>query len=175
MRPVRLIMVAMLATATCRVAAAQTPVHLASYTDTTSAAALARADRAFAARRWREAADLYQGALGADEGAGRRWWALGHALFNDHRHRESIAAYERALQLGAGDPAMGAWQIARAYALEGNRVGEVHWGGRVRTCNFPGNSRAVCQLTYTPSKNTTPARLSVWRASNTPETPMRAS
>src|SRR5882672_3819613 len=24
------------------------------------------------------------------------------------------------------------------------------WGGRTRTCNFPGNSRAVCQLTYTP-------------------------
>lgn len=26
-----------------------------------------------------------------------------------------------------------------------------NWGGRVRTCNFPGNSRAVCQLTYAPS------------------------
>src|SRR5947199_3629742 len=24
------------------------------------------------------------------------------------------------------------------------------WGGRTRTSNFPVNSRAVCQLTYTP-------------------------
>jgi hypothetical protein len=26
-----------------------------------------------------------------------------------------------------------------------------NWGGRTRTSNFPVNSRAVCQLTYTPS------------------------
>ena len=25
-----------------------------------------------------------------------------------------------------------------------------NWGGRTRTSNFPVNSRAVCQLTYTP-------------------------
>src|SRR5229473_1823158 len=27
-----------------------------------------------------------------------------------------------------------------------------YWGGRTRTSNFPVNSRAVCQLTYTPNK-----------------------
>ena len=25
-----------------------------------------------------------------------------------------------------------------------------NWGGWIRTTNFPVNSRAVCQLTYTP-------------------------
>lgn len=25
-----------------------------------------------------------------------------------------------------------------------------HWGGRLRTCNLPVNSRALCQLSYTP-------------------------
>lgn len=35
-------------------------------------------------------------------------------------------------------------------------VDETNWGGRIRTCNFPGNSRAVCQLTYTPIDEPTP-------------------
>jgi tetratricopeptide (TPR) repeat protein len=128
MRRARLIAIVMLVMAAPHITAGQTPIHLASRTiDTTSAAALARADRAYAAQRWREAADLYQGALTVGGGAPRRWWALGHALFNDNRHRESIAAYERALQLGAGEPAIGAWQIARAYALEGNGKQALRW------------------------------------------------
>ena len=39
-----------------------------------------------------------------------------------------------------------------ARALRNVRArGIENWGGRTRTCNFPINSRAVCQLTYTPS------------------------
>ncbi len=25
-----------------------------------------------------------------------------------------------------------------------------NWGGRIRTCNLPVNSRALCRLSYTP-------------------------
>jgi tetratricopeptide (TPR) repeat protein len=127
MRRARLIALAALVLGTPRFAAGQTPVCLVSRVDSASAAALARADRAFAAKRWREAAELYQGALDAHEGAPQRWWALANALFNERRHREAIAAYERALQLGAGEPAAGAWQIARAYALENNRKQALRW------------------------------------------------
>src|SRR6266853_1056225 len=36
-------------------------------------------------------------------------------------------------------------------SLRARRAGLVeNWGGRTRTSNFPVNSRAVCQLTYTP-------------------------
>jgi tetratricopeptide (TPR) repeat protein len=129
MRRVRLIVLAALMAAIPRPAACQPRILLASGTDSTSAAALARADRAFAAQRWREAAELYQDGLGAGGGAPQRWSALGHALFNEHRHRESIAAYERALQLGAAEPATAAWQIARAYALTGNRKQALRWLG----------------------------------------------
>lgn len=31
-----------------------------------------------------------------------------------------------------------------------DHVTRLSWGGWIRTTNFPGNSRAVCQLTYTP-------------------------
>jgi tetratricopeptide (TPR) repeat protein len=136
MTSARLITLAVLVAATPHGVAAQTPVHLASRSDTTSAMTLARADRAFAAQRWREAADLYQGALDVDDRAPRRWWALGHALSNVNRHREAIAAYERALQLGAEDPGNGAWQIARAYALDGNRKQALRWLGHAVASGF---------------------------------------
>ena len=29
-------------------------------------------------------------------------------------------------------------------------IAEHDWGGRNRTCNLPVNSRALCQLSYTP-------------------------
>ena len=36
------------------------------------------------------------------------------------------------------------------------RLNLQNWGGRTRTSNFPVNSRAVCQLTYTPSHRNHP-------------------
>jgi tetratricopeptide (TPR) repeat protein len=127
MRRIRLIALAALVVAAPGSAASQPRLFLASYADTAAAAVLVRADRAFAAQRWREAADLYQGGLAMESRAPQRWRALGDALFNTRRHREAIAAYERALQLGASEPAVGAWQIARAYALEGNGKQAVRW------------------------------------------------
>jgi tetratricopeptide (TPR) repeat protein len=147
------IAVAVLVLATSRGAAAQRHIRLASGTDTTSSAALVRADRAFAAQRWREAADLYQGALAVSDGAPRRWWALGHALFNDNRHRESIAAYERALQLGAGDPALGAWQIARAYALDGNGKQALRWLGHAMTAGLDDREAIRREPAFAPYRD----------------------
>ena len=40
------------------------------------------------------------------------------------------------------------------------------WGGRTRTCNFLINSQAVCQLTYTPSKNKNAHQAGLVSASN---------
>ena len=64
------------------------------------------------------------------------WRALGDALFNEQRHREAIAAYERALQLGAAEPGSGAWQIARAYARVGNRKQALRWLGHAVALGF---------------------------------------
>src|SRR3989475_7455458 len=53
-----------------------------------------------------------------------------------------------------GPTRMGHWStIARSLEVTGpsSPWGEnFSWGGRTRTSNFPVNSRAVCQLTYTP-------------------------
>lgn len=40
--------------------------------------------------------------------------------------------------------------IAQSTPQSAPRARNSNWGGRTRTSNFPVNSRAVCQLTYTP-------------------------
>jgi tetratricopeptide (TPR) repeat protein len=117
-----------------RTSVAQAQVRLAS-NDTSATTAVARADRAYAAQRWNEAAELYQWAA-AEDMAADRWWSMAQALFNARRHREAIAAFERALQLGAGEPAYGAWQIARAYAHRGNRKQALRWLARAADLGF---------------------------------------
>jgi tetratricopeptide (TPR) repeat protein len=100
-----------------------------------------RAERANAARRWSEAAELWRLALSANEPVPEHWWALGQALFNGGRHRESIAAFERAMQLGADCPATGAWNVARAYAHTDNRKQALRWLARAIELGF--DSRRV--------------------------------
>lgn len=67
-----------------------------------------------------------QALLAADEPSAERWRLLGDTLFVAHRHREAIAAFERAAQLGA-DAADASWRIARAYARYGNRKQTLRW------------------------------------------------
>jgi hypothetical protein len=64
--------------------------------------------------------------LAADDPSAERWRLLGETLFAAHRHREAIAAFERAAQLGA-DAADASWRIARAYARYGNRRQALRW------------------------------------------------
>jgi tetratricopeptide (TPR) repeat protein len=60
-------------------------------------------------------------------GAAEQWTSLGRALYDSSRYRESIASFERALQLRAGRPDEQAWNIARAYAHLGNRKQALRW------------------------------------------------
>ena len=62
-----------------------------------------------------------------EERAAEQWTSLGRALYDSSRYRESIASFERALQLRAGRPDEQAWNIARAYAHLGNRKQALRW------------------------------------------------
>jgi tetratricopeptide (TPR) repeat protein len=55
------------------------------------------------------------------------WSSRGRALYDSSRYRESIASFERALQLRTGRPDDQAWNIARAYAHLGNRKQALRW------------------------------------------------
>lgn len=64
--------------------------------------------------------------LAAEDMAAERWWALAETLSAADRHRDAIAAFERAVQLG-GDASEASWRIARAYARCGNRKQALRW------------------------------------------------
>ena len=115
---------------------AQSRVTRAESGDSSHDAIVRRAERASATGRWDEAAELWRWAIAADDRTPEHWWKLGYALFNANRHRESIAAFERALQLGAGEPAVGAWQISRAYAHRGDRTQALRWLGHAVQLGF---------------------------------------
>ena len=73
------------------------------------------------------AAALWQQALLGNDTAPDDWNSYGDALYNDGRHRESIAAYQRAIQLGVDHPDVVALNVARAYAQLGNRKQALRW------------------------------------------------
>jgi tetratricopeptide (TPR) repeat protein len=66
----------------------------------------------------------------------REWYDLGLRLYESYRYRESIAAFERSLQLRVDAQSEGAWHIARAYAQLGNRTQAFRWLGHARQLGF---------------------------------------
>lgn len=86
-----------------------------------------RAQDALAARRWRDAAQLWESALLENAETGAHWHAYGQALFNSGRYREAIGAYQRGMQIGAGSVDDAVWNVARAYAHLGNRKQAARW------------------------------------------------
>jgi tetratricopeptide (TPR) repeat protein len=74
--------------------------------------------------------------------APERWIARGHELYAASRYRESIAAFERALQLRADAGADGAWNVSRAYAQLGNRKQALRWLTHARQLGFR-NEQAI--------------------------------
>jgi tetratricopeptide (TPR) repeat protein len=72
-----------------------------------------------------------------NERAAEQWTSRGGALYDSSRYRESIASFERALQLRAGRPDEQAWNIARAYAHLGNRKQALRWLSHALEMGFP--------------------------------------
>ena len=67
---------------------------------------------------------------------GAQWFALGHKLYGESRYRESVAAFERGLQLRADGAGDGAWNVARGYARLGNRKQAMRWLTHARELGF---------------------------------------
>jgi tetratricopeptide (TPR) repeat protein len=121
---------------------AQAAIQTVAALDSSRASILKRAELAYAARRWNEAAQLYQSGIDDDRSPVHRW-ALAQALFNARRHREAIAAFEHALQLGVGEPAVGSWNIARAYLHEGNWKQALRWLGHAVEAGFDARDATI--------------------------------
>jgi len=90
--------------------------------------ATVRRARAAAQRgEWRSAAELWRDALLLDGSVAAHWVTMGDALARVERHREAVAAYERAMQLDAGLAREGAWNVPLSYARMGDHRQTVRW------------------------------------------------
>jgi len=95
--------------------------------DSSRSIAVFRARAATRDRAWNEAAEWWQDALLLDGRSGADWFALGDVLLRAERHREAVAAYQRAIQADPRRSERGTRAVARAYALMGNDRQAVRW------------------------------------------------
>ena len=91
------------------------------------AATVMRARSAARLGEWNEAADLWRDALLIDDRVATHWLAMGDVLLTAERHREAVAAYQRAIQLDARLTDRGTRAVARAYSRMGNDRQAVRW------------------------------------------------
>ena len=89
---------------------------------------LIRARSALAAARWDEAAELYRQLINAFPADRETWTGLATVLRQQGQHAESIAAYERAIELGGPRPGRARYWIAvqqAALGLHGEAIATV--------------------------------------------------
>jgi len=98
--------------------------------DSAYAATVMRAQSAVAARQWADAVTLWRGALETNARVPAHWSEYGKALYQGGQYRESVAAFERAIQLGGISASAGSWNVARAYAQAGNERQAYRWLSR---------------------------------------------
>jgi hypothetical protein len=79
-------------------------------------------------------------AIAAQPGEGEEWVARANDLFRAERYKESIAAYQRSMQLRAPRAHESAWHIARAYARLGNAKQARRWLMHARQLGFDDES-----------------------------------
>ena len=96
-------------------------------TDSVRAATVQQARTAMRDGSWNDAADLWRDALLIDGRSGMDWLALGDVLLQAERHREAVAAYERAIQVDSRLTARATREVARAYAQMGDDRQAVRW------------------------------------------------
>ncbi len=89
----------------------------------------ARAQRAGEMMSWRER-------MLAGEGMPAEWNAYAHALYGAGRYRESVGAFQRAMQLGVAAPDSASWNVARAYAHAGDSRQAFRWMERALDLGF---------------------------------------
>jgi tetratricopeptide (TPR) repeat protein len=82
------------------------------------------------------AIERWENAVATHTAVPDEWDSIGRALYDVHRYRESIAAFERGLELRVGGSSESAWYIARGYAQLGNRKQALRWLTHARQLGF---------------------------------------
>ena len=91
------------------------------------------------ARQWKEAAALWEQVVQANPVNPYFWSSLGSARYLAADYMGAVAAYQRAMELGApaAGPDVGAYRIASSYALAGQKELALQWLGRALAMGYP--------------------------------------
>ncbi|MFZ0748991.1 MAG: tetratricopeptide repeat protein, partial [Pyrinomonadaceae bacterium] len=108
----------------------------------TFAETLALAEARMQAQQWAEAATLWEQIVKANPVNGRFWERMGTAYYNARDYRKSIPAYEKQIELGAGQPANAAYNIACNFALLGEKELAIKWLEKALAMKFPSLQHA---------------------------------
>jgi tetratricopeptide (TPR) repeat protein len=103
---------------------------------------LAQAEAKMQAKQWSEAAALWEQVVKENPVQGRFWEQLGLAYYNAKDYRKSIPAYEKQIELGYGQPATAAYNIACNYALAGDKEQAIKWLEKALEMKFPSLQHA---------------------------------
>ncbi len=103
------------------------------------------ANALFQAQQWDQAAADYEAIVGSEPGNGPAWLRLGNSRHSLKQYDKAIAAYEKAVALGAGLPG-GRYNLACAYALNGDKEKAFAWLDKALAAGF----RNVAQLRNDP-------------------------
>ncbi|HKR58443.1 MAG TPA: tetratricopeptide repeat protein, partial [Pyrinomonadaceae bacterium] len=117
-----LLIVPLLLAGICQSVNAQQEQDTQSYVDTLQLA-LAKSE----AQDWKEATTAWQRVVEANPVNARFWNQYADAAYGNKDYRRAIAAYEKALELGAGFPSNAAYNIACCYALLGEKEQAFKW------------------------------------------------
>jgi len=101
-----------------------------------TAETLAQARAAFGASNWAAAAPLWQKVVASNPVNPDYALRLATSLFRAQNYRESIPAYQRAIDLGADFPSNMAYNIACAYALLGDKEQALQWLDKAFAMSF---------------------------------------
>lgn len=108
----------------------------------TFAETLALAEAKMQAQQWAEAAALWEQVVKANPVQGNFWERLGTAYYHAKDYRRSIPAFEKQIELGAGQPANAAYNIACNYALLGEKELAIKWLEKALAMKFPSLQHA---------------------------------
>ena len=98
---------------------------------------LLQAEAKMQAKQWTEAAALWEQVVKANPVYGRFWEQMGTAYYNAKNYRKAIPAYEKQFELGHGQPAYAAYNIACNYALAGEKEQAIKWLEKALALKFP--------------------------------------
>ena len=88
---------------------------------------IVEAEAKTSAKEWKEASLLWEKVVETNPVQGRFWNRLATAYYNAKDYRKAISAYEKSIELGDGNPASAAYNIACNYALLGEKENALKW------------------------------------------------